>query len=180
MNVKEIKTPEGKLIKIYNDMFTYRERVNFTYFVNDSLFLTSGSSLYGVGNQIYSNYVKEDVEKMGFFSTEGYKRLDKEYNLSKRNVKKYRINLSTPFEKYQVHSDNCDITLLYYINLDWKIENGGHTIFFDEYIKESVYTSLFEPGKLIIFDGNIPHVIMPFNSIEYGNRFTLAIQYDAL
>lgn len=182
MIVSDIKTSNNRLIKAYQDIFTYQERTDFYDFISSSLFLTNGTDSYRteVDYQIYSNYSKQDVENMGFFSTEGYKALDKEYNLSKREVCKYRVNLSPPFEKCFIHTDNCDITLLYYVNLNWKIENGGHTIFLDDNAKEPLYTSLYEPGKLVIFEGNIPHLIMPFNSIEYGNRKTFVIQYAKL
>ena len=66
---------------------------------------------------------------------------------------------------------------MYYVNLNWNIESGGHTIFLDDSLKEPIYTSLYQPGKVVLFDGNIPHIIMPYNNIDNGNRKTFAIQY---
>lgn len=178
MNSKQIETPNGRFIKVYNDLFTFAERTEFYEFSKCSVYKSTGGDSHKITTpQIFSNFSVDDVKTMGFFNTNGYKLLDKENNLSKKDVIQYRVNLSPPFEINNLHVDYSSLTLLYYLNMDWNIEYGGHTIFMDDEIKEPIFISLFEPGKLILFDGNIPHMILSPSSNKLDHRRSFAIQY---
>ena len=45
-------------------------------------------------------------------------------------------------------------------------------------LKEIVYTSLFIPGRIILFDGSIPHAIRPQSVKAPKFRFTLSLFFD--
>ena len=48
-----------------------------------------------------------------------------------------------------------------------------------EYLGTEVkYTSLFKPGRIVFFDGNIPHTIRPSSHIAPSYRFTLFASFD--
>ena len=144
---KLIPTSNGRFIKVYDNLFTFAERKLFDEFMlrssykaygTDAVSVTSYDSAYT--EQLFSNFCVQDVMNMGLFSTKGYRILDEEYKLSSRQVNQYRVNLSTPFEKNLIHIDNCSLTLLYYANMDWRLEFSGHTIFMDDNLDEPLYT----------------------------------------
>jgi len=46
--------------------------------------------------------------------------------------------------------------------LNWEDGWYGETMFYDPNDLEKVsYTSLYKPGRIILFDGSIPHAIRP-------------------
>ena len=68
------------------------------------------------------------------------------------------INLSKPGDIHYNHVHAGSIGILYYINLDWKPDWCGETLFWDKDEKEIIYTSPYKPGRFIIFHAQtIPH-----------------------
>ena len=93
------------------------------------------------------------------------------------------VNLGIHGDVNRMHVDGkyypCK-TLLYYANQHWEYSWGGHTIFYDKdgNIKTTVEV---KPGRIVIFDGSIPHTVMPMNirsSPVY--RFTIALKWESL
>ena len=94
------------------------------------------------------------------------------------------VNLGIHGDVNQMHTD-CrkivkSITLLYYANRHWEYNWGGHTMFYDVdgNVKKTVEV---KPGRIVIFDGSIPHTVMPMNirsSPVY--RFTIALKWESL
>ena len=93
------------------------------------------------------------------------------------------VNLGIHGDVNHMHMDGkfykCK-TLLYYANQNWEYKWGGHTAFFDNNgnIKTTVEV---KPGRMVIFDGNIPHTVLPMNirsSPSY--RFTVALKFESL
>jgi len=87
------------------------------------------------------------------------------------------VNCSTPSDVNFTHIHQQNKVLLYYVNLDWQDGWHGETQFYTEDNKEVQYTSPYTPGRLIVFDANIPHAIRPQSIIGPQHRFTLAIVY---
>lgn len=83
-------------------------------------------------------------------------------------------NLSVPSDTNFAHS-HSGLSLLYYVNLDWRVEWSGETLFFTENCKDIIFASPYVPGRIIIFDGSIPHSIRPQTYLAPHYRFTLAI-----
>ena len=55
---------------------------------------------------------------------------------------------------------------------------GGHTIFFDD-DGNMKYSVEIKPGRLCIFDGRIPHTVMPMNvRTSPSYRFTVAFKFE--
>ena len=92
----------------------------------------------------------------------------------KMNITKAVINLTKPGDVHFIHSHRDTVVVLYYINLNWKDEFGGETIFYSNDM-DIIYTSKYEPRKLIIFDGEIPHCIKPQSILGPQFRFTLSL-----
>ncbi len=83
------------------------------------------------------------------------------------------INLAVPSSIQFQHTHTEYKAFLYYINLDWKNEYYGETLFYDKLGKEIIKASRFKPGRGICFDGNIPHSIRPSAHSAPQYRFTL-------
>ena len=88
-----------------------------------------------------------------------------------------RINLSAPHQKNRIHTDEDALTLVYYVNPKWDFTWGGHTLFMDDLLQEAEYTCIYKPGRVVIFDGTIPHMIMNESSLCPDYRLTFAIQW---
>ena len=94
----------------------------------------------------------------------------KEYDIGKTV-----INLSTPSDVNYVHTHPEDKILLYYVNAEWREGWHGETQFYSEDLKQIQFSSPYTPGRLILFNANIPHTIRPQSIIGPQFRFTLAM-----
>ena len=75
---------------------------------------------------------------------------------------------------HYIHHHRTRHVALYYANLDWEDGWYGETIFYDEFDENNIiFTSPYVPGRIILFDGNIPHAIRP-QSID-GPKFRISI-----
>ena len=91
-----------------------------------------------------------------------------------------RINLSTLNDKNRFHVDTTDVptlTLLYYLNVDWNLEWGGYTLFADDQCEEIEQVISYKPGRVIVFDGSIPHCIAAPTNLAPTYRFSLALKF---
>jgi len=178
-SMKEVTVCDGKKIHIFDNLFTLSEIEKFYEFIRSSMFLIDGGdgfiSLYN--DQIYSSYSDNDIINMGFYKTKGYEIINKFLNISEREKKQIRVNCSIPSEKMDVHQDGEGITLLYYANLKWELNWGGHTLFLNENLSDIEYTCAYKMGRVVVFDGTIPHLIMLANHQAIGNRLSFVIQY---
>jgi Rps23 Pro-64 3,4-dihydroxylase Tpa1-like proline 4-hydroxylase len=90
-------------------------------------------------------------------------------------------NLGLYTDTHEVHADHyfdrAGKTLLYYVNETWIKDWGGETVFLDESANEIIYTSSFVPGRVVIFDSNIPHSAKPQSIDGPAYRFTMAMKF---
>lgn len=175
----KIPTSSGKLLEVYDDCFTYNERTEWYKFVKNSFFKSDGSDYDGTNKtQLYSSYSIEDIASMGFLNSPGFKKIDDEYQLLDRGIKQARVNLSPPSECATVHTDRDGLTLLYYANVEWDLNWSGHTLFMDDTLSEAEYTCLYKPGRVVLFDGSIPHMILSISPAVKTHRYSFAIQVN--
>jgi hypothetical protein len=64
------------------------------------------------------------------------------------------------------------------VNQEWRDGWHGETLFFSENLKEIVHAMVYTPGRVVVFDGNIPHAIRPQSIIGPQFRYTLAMVFD--
>lgn len=180
MKEKIIQFESGKSVDIYDDLFTFAEIHHLEYFVKNSLFKSNGSdgtNYAHLANQIYSTYSQDDLQNMGILNMDGFKFINDKYKLFEKNIGQIRVNLSAPSEKNMVHSDHiAGKTLIYYVNSLWDVSWGGHTLFMDEKLEDAKHTCLFKTGRLVVFDGAIPHMIMTPSSLCPTFRYSFVIQ----
>lgn len=168
-----------RFIDVYDNLATFHQRDGWFKFIRESLFRVNGSDGFGDGyrDQIYSSFSEEDLKNMGFIGSNLFSFLDSKYGISKLSLGQARVNLTTSSERNKVHTDLQGITVLYYANLSWELDWGGHTLFMDDDLNEAQLTCLYRPGRVVVFDGSIPHMILTPNVACPTTRFTLALQY---
>jgi len=180
--MKEIKTSSGKSISIYDDLFTMAQRQEFYNYAKNCNFRLNATDNPTIEYQsdisLLSNLNTSDINQFGFFRCINDDNLDKIF--SEYILESCLINLSTPADIYHIHSDvhlKKGITLIYYINMNWNIEWAGETLFFDDSGSEIEYISPYKPGRLVLFDGQIPHMIRPATFKSNLHRMTLACKF---
>lgn len=91
------------------------------------------------------------------------------------------INLGIHGDNHKTHVDQFGHgygkTVLVYLNKKWDNDWGGETIFYDDKCEDILYMSPLVPGRILIFDGSIPHSAkaQDFHAPPY--RFTLAVKF---
>jgi len=88
------------------------------------------------------------------------------------------INSSTNGQANFAHTHPDQFSLLYYINLDWKPEWAGETLFYNEAVDEVEFTSIYKPNRLILFEGEIPHSLRCQSVVGPEYRFSLAMFFN--
>lgn len=183
MSRKIIKLSNNKTLEVYDDLFSYDEKLHLIKVITQSLFRVNGAdSVFNARTdsipQIYSSYSEQDLEYIGILKTKAFGFLHQDHKLLDKQIKQVRINLSPPSERNLVHTDQAGITFLYYPNLEWKLEWGGHTLFLNEKLDEAEYTCLNVPGRVVVFDGTIPHMVMTPTMMAPVHRYSFAIQFS--
>jgi hypothetical protein len=67
---------------------------------------------------------------------------------------------------------------LYYVNLEWRDGWYGETFFYSDDLKDVAFTSLYVPGRILLFDGDIPHAIRPQSVAGPKYRITISTFFD--
>ena len=90
-----------------------------------------------------------------------------------KEVSSCKLNLIRPNDIHLIHSHGEEQVALYYVNTEWRDGWYGETLFYSESTKEVEFTSPYVPGRIILFDGCIPHAIRP-QSVA-GPKYRLSI-----
>lgn len=177
---KHIITSDNKNIYVYDDLFNFCEKQNYYNFAKNSMFKITGSDgpLSENKKQIFSRYSEQDLNNFGLLKSTGFHQLNKKFNFLDKKIHQIRINCSNVAEDCSFHVDvENGITFLYFCNLSWRPEWSGQTLFTSQNLNEIEYCSFFVPGRVIIFDGDIPHMIIPPNVHAPTHRISFVIQY---
>jgi|TARA_R100000008_G_C3573629_1_gene163802 Rps23 Pro-64 3,4-dihydroxylase Tpa1-like proline 4-hydroxylase len=73
---------------------------------------------------------------------------------------------------------NQILTIMFYLNRDWKIQYSGETVFLTEDwqdIKESIIP---KPGRAVVFDGYIPHAAREVSRMCVDLRMVATFKYE--
>jgi hypothetical protein len=88
------------------------------------------------------------------------------------------INLVRSDDVHYIHHHVEKQIALYYINLDWRDGWHGETLFYSpKNIEKIIFTSVFKPGRILLFDGKVPHAIRPQSRKGPKYRMTLSLVY---
>ena len=93
-------------------------------------------------------------------------------------LSKVIVNLVKSDDVHHMHTHRFEQVALYYMNLHWQDGWYGETLFFDKFNQNNiVHASPFVPGRILLFDGEIPHSIRPPSRIAPKFRMTLSLFY---
>lgn len=179
---KEILLEKNKKVWIFDNIFDFSKRTELYTYATTSLFKIDGSDngLLELKNHLslVSVYSSIDVHRMGIFDFIPDD-IKKKFNITLDTLSHAMINLCTPADRFHIHIDNYGkgLTMIYYLNVNWNPEWGGDTLFLDEDAKEIQYVSQYKPGRLVLFDSSIPHLIRPSTALAPHFRFSFAAKF---
>ncbi len=164
----------------YDDKIPYLERYDIWKYIVNSTYTLGWTDSFEPGKydlNIHSNWTVKELQDSGIYSHIETAIENTEWFTNKKIIK-IVVNLVRPDDVYYIHNHKDAQTVLYYANLDWQDGWYGETIFYDpQDIKSIAHTSLYVPGRMILFDGSIPHAIRPQSIKAPKYRFTLTVFY---
>lgn len=172
----------GKSLDVFDGIFPFGFVLNAYSFCKKSNFsigwADGGDRNFAKEDEfIHCTFIDGDLEKLGI--VEHLQKIPYIVNaLSGMVNTKNVLNLSFPTEANFVHTHPEKKVLLYYANTDWADGYHGETMFYSEDRRAVQFCSSYVPGRLIMFDGKIPHTIRPQSPIGPKYRFTLAMLFD--
>lgn len=169
---EEIK--DGKVI-IKRNFITHKEATDFWYLTNTC------SWKYGNVSNTYSSQKQKRMtlpfELETFIQTELFGRIN--------NLFKEDLGLAKAYVNYSDHAtvnlphcdgENAGPTIMMCLNQEWKKDWGGYTVIFkDMHSCDVAYTSVPEPGKLVIFNGGAWHTGVPIAHFADYPRYMLTL-----
>ena len=162
-------------IEIHDDLIPWQQKASIYDYVIKSAYRLGWHDRDDITvNNIYSQWTLDEFRGTGL--------LDVYSNISSANddidVNRFvrcMVNLSKSGDYNFCHTHKGEIVFLYYVNLEWKDGYGGETLFYDEELKNANKVCSFVPGRILIFDGEIPHTIRAQST--YGPEYRFTISY---
>jgi len=180
LKIKTIQDNLGRLIYIVDDAFTTSQHEKFYNIAKNSFYRIGFQDTEAVerltNKYLHSSWSLDEYKNLGL--KDAIENLEIYDKLKDCSLDRVTINLSTPSDTYYSHTHHNQYSLIYYLNLDWKPEWAGETIFYNDDMTEVIYTSLYKPKRLILADGNIPHSIKVQSQLAPHYRFTLALFFN--
>lgn len=181
MRNKQITLSSGRNITIFDDVFPFDKRDHMYRKMLKSTFKLDGNDgaypEHKSDQQIYAQCTAEDVFGFGFLESENIQHI-LEHHVGKLPVAQARVNVNSTHDVVKFHVDAMNgKTLLYFANINWHPDWGGHTLFSDDQVEEVEYCSMFKPGRVVLFDGSIPHCTGLITNAAKVYRITFLIQF---
>jgi len=185
MKCKTIQCDNGKEITIIDDAVTL-PTMTYIYFICCSLNYQISNSSSTEIQGIVDRRLKSDIENnhpiidcLFDEKTNSFKEIKKCIPPDTYGFDRGYVNLGIHGDVNQIHTDNVNSckTILYYANKHWEYNWGGHTLFYND--EGDLQTTVeVKPGRIVVFDGIIPHTVMPMNiRCSPSYRFTVAIKF---
>jgi len=124
---------------------------------------------------LHSNYSNEDVDNLNLL--ELLKNTEIAEIISGMERVRVVVNMSVPSNVHYAHSHNEEVVVLYYANPEWAHHWHGETHFYNFDGTEVQHAISFKPGRIVVFDGRLPHAISPQSSAGPDYRFTIAFTF---
>jgi len=175
---------DGYSCDVYDNLFNRSLRDKFYNFVIRSYFQPSATDTLFIEHRHHismaSVYDRDDLMKLGLWDAIP-EEIKTKHNMDLDHLTHTLINLTTPGDVHHSHTDNYDsrnLTVLYYVNPEWNVEWGGDTLFLDQETENIEFASQFKPGRLVVFDPRIPHLIRPSTTLAPQYRFSIALKFE--
>ncbi len=171
MNSTQVK------LKVFDDIIPFWLRLELFQFCSYSTFTLGWADLPKPDEKhtpnLHSTWDQDDLSKSGIIPYID-KCIDQTSWFNSKVLKTVELNMITSNDVHYIHTHPQQNVALYYVNMNWKDGWYGETMFHNEYdIDDVIFTSVYKPGRIILFDGHIPHAIRP-QSIN-GPKFRLSL-----
>lgn len=168
------------MINIYDNLISLDARSAMYNFILKSYFTIGYADSRQVEDThvqyIASNYSEQDVEELGLLKYLKDTPVEEHYKCL--TFARCMVNLDVPSNVHFVHTHGEYVGLLYYANLRWETSWAGETLFFNDDQDKVIAASVYKPGRVLVFDGMIPHTIRPQSIAGPQYRFTVAILFN--
>jgi hypothetical protein len=167
-------------ITVFDNLFTLNQRLRSFEFIKHSYYklgwADSSTEEYSKYLYLHSRYTDEDLSNLEIYSAI----MNSEVGNMVAGLTRTKavVNLTVPSDVNFIHTHPEKKTVLYYANVNWQEGWCGETLFFDETRTRIEFASPYTPGRVIVFDGKIPHTIRPQSNIAPHYRFTFSIFFD--
>ena len=167
-------------ISCFDDTIPYNVRQHILSFCANSKFILGWSDGLKIENDkaipnLHSSWTENDLEESNILPYI-IESIDKTSWFTKKSLKSIKLNLVKSDDVHFIHSHPNEYVALYYVNLNWEDGWYGETIYHDPiHVDEVIFTSLYKPGRIILFDGQIPHSIRPQSTRGPKYRMTLSL-----
>lgn len=186
MKYKAIKTSSGKIIEIFDDVYTPSERLHHLCTIQNCPYFLGANShdSFWQKNKTFfqTQFNQNQLNELGVFSSKSFDSILPHLNLEDQDaIKNSWALVSTPFSTYYYHIDctspyKNEKTLLYYVNDRWDKNWGGETLFSDE-TGEPEYAVQYKPGRIVVFDNSIEHKPASISMEADEFRFIFVAQF---
>ena len=172
------------LISVFENEIPVSTRSDLYYICSKSKFKLGWEDRYSIEENKYvanthSSWSREDVQSVNKntdFIFYLKKCISETPSFTNKFLEKVELNLVRPGDVHYIHTHSRYQVALYYVNLDWEDGWYGETLFYDPHDLDKVcFTSTYKPGRIILFDGRIPHAIRPQSIKAPKYRFTLSL-----
>lgn len=180
MKYKEYTVSTGRKIHVYDGLVSLQMRARTLDFAQNSNFALGwmDSTCEDAKRHMFlhCSFSQRDDDNLGFL--EYLKNTPINEHISGLNKRRTVLNLSVPSESHFPHHHDNELVVLYYVNTGWRPEWHGETLFYSEDLSEIELALPYTPGRIVVFDGTIPHAYRPQSTIADHYRFTLAMGFD--
>lgn len=172
---------ENTQIVIYDNVFSYQENLEIFQFVCQQPFIRSNVDNTFDNNKDtnikWSCLLKESNQITNLLNSK-YFNLE-EFKNKRFEIFRQYINFSTSETVDIVHVDSPTNTpggktILQYANYCWNRNWHGETVFYNSDVSEIIYSTMMKPGRVVIFDSNIPHSARAPSKLADYARYTIA------
>lgn len=165
ISTKKYKYSDSEEIHVFDNVFSVAERNHFYEVGLNSRFMfkRGASNFPEAGSNIFqlcSLYNNEDINFLRLFKNVNLQAILKDFQIENYKLDFARVNACLSSDVYQYHVDStvsAPWSLLYFMNLEWMPEWEGETVFAEQDRKNIFQSIAFIPGRLLLFNGSIPH-----------------------
>lgn len=177
-NVVEIN---GRKIVIYDDVFSMQENIDINNTVVHSAFKRCNVDIGGYNLKDTDVKWRSDILPEHLLTRLTLPRyashIGSDVWKNLQVINQY-INYATPITADLIHTDSCSsqdnaYTILHYANFKWESQWHGETIFYDDNFSEALYAVTIKPGRVVMFNSNIPHSATSPSTIAEYPRYTI-------
>jgi hypothetical protein len=170
----------GKQIYVFDGLLPLQLRSKLFQFIKSSRFVIGWrDGEHDKAKQhefLHSVYSLEDNDAAGLLPFLRTTEINK--HIGDVNPLKSMVNLSVPSDTHFPHAHPESLVVLYYANMDWENHWHGETLFYTEDLNDIELALKYTPGRVVVFDGSIPHAIRPQSTSADSHRFTYAMTFE--